>query len=94
MEIWTHLRNTLEVVDSLKARYDKNVKELLVDIQVLARIVKHTVVEAESLSIKQIMVCIDHDSICIGAVPVELGMTNMSRVDSVQTEDAVPMTLY
>lgn len=94
MEIRTHLRNTLEAVDSVKARYDKNVKELLADIQVLARIVKHTVVEAERLSIEQIMDCIDHDSICIGMVPVESGMTNMGRVDSVQTEDAIPNEGY
>ena len=94
MEIRTHLRNTIEAVDSVKARYDKNVKELLADIQVLARIVKHTVVEAERLSIEQIMDCIDHDSIRIGMVPVEPGMTNMGRVDSVQTEDAIPNEGY
>lgn len=69
-------------------------KELLADIQVLARIVKHTVVEVENLSIEQIMACIDHDSICIGMVPVEPGLTNMGRVDSVQTEDAVPNEGY
>lgn len=40
------------------------------------------------------MVCIDHDSICIGMVPVEPGLTNMGRVDSVQTEDAVPNEGY
>lgn len=69
-------------------------KELLADIQVLARIVKHTVVEVENLSIEQIMACIDHDSICIGMVPVEPGLTNMGRVDSVQTEDAIPNEGY
>ena len=94
MEIRTHLRNTLEAVDSLKARYDKNVKELLADIQVLARIVKHTVAEVKNLSIEQIMDCIDHDSIYIGMVPVEPGLTNMGRVDSVQTEDTVPNEGY
>ena len=51
MEIRTHLGNAIEATDSLKARYDKNVKELLADIQVLSRIVKHTVTEVESLSI-------------------------------------------
>ena len=66
----------------------------MTDIQVLARIVKHTVVEVENLSIEQIMACIDHDSICIGMVPVEPGLTNMGRVDSVQTEDAVPNEGY
>mgnify|MGYP003273006597 FL=1 len=51
MEIRTHLGNAIEAIDSLKARYDKNVKELLADVQVLSRIVKHTVTEVESLSI-------------------------------------------
>ena len=41
MEIRTHLGNVIEAIDSLKARYDKNVKELLADIQVLSWIVKH-----------------------------------------------------
>ena len=58
MEIRTHLGNAIEAIDSLKARYDKNVKELLADIQVLSRIVKHTVTEVESLSIQEIMDCI------------------------------------
>ena len=63
MEIRTHLGNAIEAIDSLKARYDKNVKELLADIQVLSRIVKHTVTEVESLSIQEIMDCIDRSSI-------------------------------
>ena len=33
MEIRTHLGNVIEAIDSLKARYDKNVKELLADPQ-------------------------------------------------------------
>lgn len=51
--------NTIEVDDSAKIRYDKNVKEILADIQVLARIVKHTVAEVDKLSISEIMSCID-----------------------------------
>lgn len=73
MEIRTHLGNAIEAIDSLKARYDKNVKELLADIQVLSRIVKHTVTEVESLSIQEIMDCIDRSSIRVGVVPVEPG---------------------
>lgn len=69
MEIRTHLGNAIEAIDSLKARYDKNVKELLADIQVLSRIVKHTVTEVESLSIQEIMDCIDRSSIRVGVVP-------------------------
>ena len=89
MEIRTHLGNAIEAIDSLKARYDKNVKELLADIQVLSRIVKHTVTEVESLSIQEIMDCIDRSSIRVGVVPVEPGLTNMGKVESIQTEDVL-----
>ena len=92
MEIRTHLGNAIEAIDSLKARYDKNVKEMLADIQVLSRIVKHTVTEVESLSIQEIMDCIDRSSIRVGVVPVEPGLTNMGKVESIRTEDAIPMT--
>ena len=94
MEIRTHLGNAIEAIDSLKARYDKNVKELLADIQVLSRIVKHTVIEVESLSIQEIMDCIDRSSIRVGVVPVEPGLTNMDKVESIQTEDAIPNEDY
>ena len=94
MEIRTHLGNAIEATDSLKARYDKNVKELLADIQVLSRIVKHTVTEVESLSIQEIMECIDRSSIRVGVVPVEPGLTNMGRVESIRTEDAIPNEDY
>lgn len=94
MEIRTHLGNAIEAIDSLKARYDKNVKELLADIQVLSRIVKHTVTEVESLSIQEIMDCIDRSSIRVGVVPVEPGLTNMGKVESIRTEDAIPNEAY
>ena len=77
MKIRTHLGNTIEAVDSAKTRYDKNVKEILADIQVLARIVKHTVAEVRQLSISEIMSCIDRGSIRIGAVPMEPGLANV-----------------
>ncbi len=94
MKIQTHLGNTIEAVDSLKARYDKNVKEILSDIQILARIVKYTVTEVKDLSIDEIMQCIDRDSIKVGVVPIQPGLTNLEKIESVQTEDAVPNEGY
>ncbi len=94
MKVRTHLGNTIEAVDSAKIRYDKNVKEILADIQVLARIVKHTVAEARKLSISEIMSCIDRGSIRIGAVPMEPGLTNAERIDSYQMEDSIPNEGY
>ena len=77
MKAKTHLGYAIEAIDELKARYDKNVKEILSDVQVLARIVKHTVSEVEKLSIEQIMECIDPQSIRVGTVPVVPGLTNL-----------------
>lgn len=94
MKIRTHLGNTIDGVDSLKARYDKNVKEILADIQVLARIVKHTVVEVENLSIQEIMRCIDHESIRIGTAPIAPGLSSLNKVESIQTEDSIPNESY
>ena len=89
MEVQTHLGNTLESMEELQARYDKNVKELLSDIQVLARIVKYTVKEVENYSIDEIMGFIDADSIKVGTVPVPPGLTNRGKVESSGTEDSV-----
>lgn len=90
MKIQTHLGNTIEAVDSLKSKYDKNVKEILSDIQVLARILKHTVTEVEKLSIEEIMECIDPKSIKVGTVPIVPGLTNLEKIESIQTEDSIP----
>lgn len=81
MKVQTHLGNTIEAVDYAKVRYDKNVKEILADIQVLARVVKHTVAEAGKLSISEIIRCINRESIRIGTVLMEPGLTNAGRID-------------
>lgn len=85
----THLGNTIDAVDSNKVLYDKNVKELLADAQILARILKYTVAEVRGLEIDEIISCIDTDSIAVGIIPITPGLTNAIRVQSVQTEDSV-----
>lgn len=85
----THLGNTIDAVDSNKVLYDKNVKELLADAQILARILKYTVAEVRQLEIDEIISCIDTDSIAVGTIPIAPGLTNAMRVQSVQTEDSV-----
>jgi len=62
----THLANVMDSAMPEKLFYDQNIKELLSDIQILARIVKYTVKEVNGLSINEIMECIDKQSICIG----------------------------
>ncbi len=59
MKTQTHLKNTIDAIDSDKAKYDKNIKELLADIQVLSRILKYTVEEVKDLTIEEIIECID-----------------------------------
>ncbi len=86
----TNLSTMIDAIDPDKAKYDKNVKEFLSDIQVLARIVKYTVKEVEHLSIEEIMKCIKPDSIKTGVVDVNPGLTNMGKVESLQTENSVP----
>lgn len=40
------------------------------------------------------MDCIDRSSIRVGVVPVEPGLTNMGKVESIRTEDAIPNEDY
>ena len=62
----THLANVMDSAMPEKLFYDQNIKELLSDIQILARIVKYTVKEVNELSVGEIIECIDKQSICIG----------------------------
>lgn len=86
----TNLSTIIDAIDPDKAKYDKNVKEFLSDIQVLARIVKYTIKEVEHLSIEEIMKCIDVKSIETGKAKVNPGLTNLGKVESLQTENSVP----
>ena len=45
----THLANVMDSAIPEKLRYDQYIKEILSDIQILARIVKYTVKEVEKL---------------------------------------------
>lgn len=86
----TNLSTVIDAIDSNKVKYDKNVKEFLSDIQVLARIVKYTVKEVEHLDIEEIMKCIDAKSVETDKAKVNPGLTNLGKVESLQTENSVP----
>ena len=90
----THLATAIDAITPLKVRYDKNIKELLADVQILAYILKYTVSEVADLSLEEIMECIDQDSIQIGTVPISPGLTNTRRIENTQTEDADPGESY
>ena len=86
--IQTHLGNSIDVIAPEKAKYDKHIKELLADVQILSRIVKYTVAEARQMTLDEIIDSIDPGSIEIGTVPIDPGLTNTRRLTTLVTEDA------
>lgn len=94
MRIQTHLGNSIDVIAPNKAKYDKNMKELLADVQILSRIVKYTVVETAHMTLDEIINCIDQNSIQIGGIPIDPGLTNTERVTMLQTEDTIAGESY
>ncbi|MCM1182373.1 MAG: hypothetical protein NC337_03250 [Roseburia sp.] len=84
----TNLAQAVEAADAFSA-YDTNVKYLLADKQILARILKYAVSEFAEMSIDEIMGSIGED-IEIGERPVDAGLSNLGRVQGLNTEDNVP----
>ena len=84
----THITNAV-IMSENKARYDASVKEVLVDKQVLARILKYSLDEFMDDSIDEIMRCIS-DDIEISTIPVDPGLTNLGKVAKSSEEDTVP----
>ena len=84
----THLQVSMDAMEQDKVRYDQNIKELIADPQVLARILQHTVTEVEGMSVDEIIACIDTDSIKTESISVEPGLTNAKKtgkIESIQT---------
>ena len=69
--------------------YDTNVKFLLADRQILARILKYAVSEFQDMAIEEIMSCIGND-IEIGSKPLDAGLSNLGRIKDSNIEDNVP----
>lgn len=69
--------------------YDTNVKFLLADRQILARILKYAVSEFQDMAIDEIMSCIGND-IEIGSKPLDAGLSNLGRIKDSNIEDNVP----
>lgn len=84
----TNLAQTVEAVNNL-SRYDTNVKYLLADKQILARILKYAVDEFKDMPVNDIINCINND-IEIGSRPVDAGLTNLGRISGSNTEDNIP----
>ena len=71
------------------AAYDANVKYLLADRQILARILKYTVQECQDMEIEEIISCIG-DDIEVASAALDPGLSNLGRVREDKTEDTVP----
>lgn len=84
----TYLAQAVEAAGAAGA-YDTNVKYLLADRQILARILKYTMREFQDMPVAEIMNCIG-DDIEVAAVPVDPGLTNLGRVSESNSEDNVP----
>ena len=84
----TNLAQAVEAVNDAGS-YDTNIKFLLADKQVLARILKYAVREFKDMTVEDIMDSIG-DDIDIGTKPLDAGLSNIGRVKASSTEDNIP----
>ena len=84
----TNLAQAVEATES-STSYDTNIKFLLADKQILARILKYAVREFKDMSIEDIINSID-DDIGIGTQPLDAGLSNIGRISGANTEDNIP----
>lgn len=85
----TNLAQAIEAANDVGAAYDANIKFLLADKQILARVLKYTIKEFQDMEIPDIINSIG-DDIEIGARPIEPGLSNLGQVRKSDTEDNVP----
>ncbi len=84
----TNLSQAVEATNDASS-YDTNVKFLLADKQILARILKFAVQEFKEMDVNDIMASIG-DDIAIGSKPLDAGLSNLGRVHTSNTEDNIP----
>ena len=84
----TNLAQAIEAADA-SSSYDANVKFLFADKQILARSLKYAVQEFKDMAVDDIMNSIG-DNIDIGTRPLDVGLTNLGRVNAAATEDNIP----
>ncbi len=84
----TNLAQAVEAADD-SSSYDTNVKFLLADKQILARILKYAVQEFKDMTVRDIMDSIG-DAVDVGEKPLDAGLSNLGRVNASSTEDNIP----
>ena len=82
--------NIAQVIDIAgeRAKYDENIKEVLSDKQILARILKYTLDEFKDSDIETIVNNIDEPE--VSKVRIEPGVTNTEKIRKESEEDNVP----
>ncbi len=88
MRLETNISKAIDAIADVNARYDSNVKWLLSDKQILARILKYTMQEFANEPIEYIITCIS--DVEVENIYVEPGLTNVGRVRGEAMEDAIP----
>lgn len=83
-----HIAASLSSMEADKAMYDKKIKELLSDKQILARILKYSVDELADMTAEEIAASIV-GRIDVSQVPVDPGLTNCGRLQGENNEDSV-----
>lgn len=85
----THLSTAIDAIPSDSTQMDANAKEVLSNVQILARILKHTVSELKELSIDEIIYLINPAQVEVSTRPVEPGLTNLGKVEETLTENII-----
>ena len=78
MKETTYLSDTIDGVGSANPKYDENIKKLLADKQVLARILRYCANEFQHMEVDDIILCIS-DDIKIGKQEVDPGRSNRRK---------------
>lgn len=84
----TNLAKTLESIGGGNVAYDSNVKNVLADKQILARILKYTLDEFKDMELHEIMTCICSD-VVVESQYLDAGLSNLEKVQGTATEDNV-----
>lgn len=84
----TNLAQAVEATNA-SSSYDTNIKFLLADKQILARILKYAVSEFKDMTIEDIIASIG-DDIEIETRPLDAGLSNLGRINTTNTEDSIP----
>ncbi len=85
----TNLAQAIEATNDIGSAYDTNIKFLLADKQILARILKYTIKEFQDMEIPDIINSIG-DDITTGTKPVDPGLSNLGQIKRTDTEDNIP----